>query len=81
MCIKKSHVGQRNLTNHGTDLAVQHLKCCFGHSEMLKPKSVVSISVKLSYTTVLPNSRHPPPKAMTAFIVLHLLEAQVIYYI
>ncbi len=35
MSVQKSHVTLRhNLTNQWTDFAAQHLKCCYGHSEV-----------------------------------------------
>ncbi len=75
MCIKRvmwlCTMGRDNLTNQQTDLVAQHLKCLV----VLRCLSKVcpqSISVELSYTTEFSNSRHPPPKAMIAFIVFRL---------
>ncbi len=33
-CHMICRMGQHNLTNQWTDLVAQHLKCCYGHSEM-----------------------------------------------
>ncbi len=69
-------MGWQILTNQRTDLVPQHLKCCYGHSEM--PEQSLSkyfciIASQNCYTTAFPNSRNPPPKAITAFIVFRLL--------
>ncbi len=48
------------------------LKCL---SKVLSSKyfCIIASQSEQSYTTAFPNSRHPPPKAMTTFIVLRLL--------
>ncbi len=52
-------MGQQNLTNQRTDLIPQHLKCCYGHSEM--PEQSLSkyfyiIASQNCYTTAFTNS-------------------------
>ncbi len=48
---------------HNLTIVAQHLKCCFGHSEMpeqsLLSKYFCIIARQNCYTTVFPNSRHP----------------------
>ncbi len=73
-------MGRHNLTNQWADLIAQHLKCCYGHSEMpgqsLSSKYFCIIASQNCYMTAFPNSRHPPPKAMTACIVFRLLKSR-----
>ncbi len=56
-------MGWHNLTNQRTDLVAQHLKCCYGHSEMpeqsLSKYFCIFCLPEPSYMTVFLNSRHP----------------------
>ncbi len=69
-----------NLTSNGP-ISFTASICCYGHSE--KPEE--SLSSKYFCIIVLHDcvlkQQHPPPNAVTAFIVLRLSEAQVIYHI
>ncbi len=75
MCIKKvmwlCAMGRNNLTNQWTDLVAQHLKCCFGHSEMpeqsLSSKYFGIIASQNCFTWLHSQT------AMTTFIVFRLL--------
>ncbi len=55
--------GGHNLMNQRTDLVAQHLKWCYGHTEMpeqrLLSKYFCIIASQNCYTTAFPNSRHP----------------------
>ncbi len=55
-------IGWHNWTNQQTNHIAQHLENCFGHSEMLAPKSIIKVVrynyiPELSCTTAFPNSR------------------------
>ncbi len=44
------------ITNQQTNHIAQHLECCFGHSEMLAPKSIVK-AVRYNYIPELTRLR------------------------
>ncbi len=52
-------IGWDNLTNQRTDLASQHLKCCFGHSEM--PEQILS-SKKVCIHDCIPKQQKSTPE-------------------
>ncbi len=63
---QKNHLRWQNLTNRRTDLVAQHLKCFYGRSEQ-------SLFKVFLYKCLTRLCSHPPPKALTAFIVSRLL--------
>ncbi len=68
-------MGRHNLTNRWTDFVAQHLKCCYGHSEV--PEQ--SLSSKYFCIIASQNGLSLRMRSQTADI--HLRKQDCIYYV
>ncbi len=77
-------MGCHYLTNQLTNLVAQYLKCCYGHSEMLKQclssKYFCITAFQNCYTTAFPNSRHPQKQLRSFWGTSHLLYINIIIF-